>query len=142
MAYRPTTSEKIRRNHRRAGLRIQRGFTLLEVTIAVALLTVLTLGAALVYVPVARQTRVNREVATANMEVRRVLEKVHALPFNKIVSTHPDGQTIGLGSLPSGQLVIDYADPAADPLVLTATLSWESPDLGTMQRTYTTVRTE
>jgi prepilin-type N-terminal cleavage/methylation domain-containing protein len=120
----------------------QEGLTLLEVVIAVAILTSLSLAATLVFVPVSRQARVNREVALANSEARKVLEKVHAVPFRNVTRIYPNGREVIVNNLKDGKVTTTYEDPAADPLVLRAVLTWSSPDLGAMQRTYYTVRTE
>ncbi len=118
------------------------GLTLLEVVISVAILASLTLGSTLIFVPVSRQARINREVAVANSEAKRVLEKVHAIPFNQVLVVYPQGSTNTLSSLPNGQITTTYEDPTADPLVMRATLTWDSPDLGAMTRSFFTVRTE
>jgi hypothetical protein len=109
--------------------------------VGVALLTMLTLSAALVSVPISRQARSNREVAMGNTEAIRILERVHAVPFSKITTIYPDGIVIPVASLPSGTVAIQYDDPSADPLVLRATLAWASSDIGQIQRTFHTVIT-
>ena len=118
------------------------GMTLLEVIIAVAILTSLALSATLVFVPVSRQARVNREIAAANIEAKRVLEKVHAIPFKDIIKVYPQGRQVVINTLQGGVMTTTYEDPTADPLVMRAVLTWQSPDLGAMQRTYYTVCTE
>lgn len=120
----------------------ERGLTLLEVVIAVAILTSLALASTLIFVPVSRQARVNREVAIANSEAKRVLEKVHAIPFKDVTTVYPHGREVVVSALPQGKITTTYEDPLADPLVMRAVLTWESPDLGQMLRTFFTVRTE
>ena len=118
-----------------------RGFTLLEVMLGVALLSVLTLSTALVSVPISRQARSNREVAMANTEAVRILEKVHTVPFTKIPTIYPDGSDIPIASLPGGNLHINFDDVDGDPLILHTVLSWDSPNIGQIQRTFHTVIT-
>jgi hypothetical protein len=127
---------------RRVGPRRDRGISLLEVVITVALLTAVGLATAILLVPIARQSRIQRETDIANLAARRILEQVQATPFNDIVQNFPDGSVRVIPELEGGVITISYADPAADPLVLRANLTWESPELGTMQRTFDTVRTE
>jgi prepilin-type N-terminal cleavage/methylation domain-containing protein len=118
------------------------GFSLLEVVLTIAILAAVALATTLLLVPVARQTRIGRETEVANLEARKVLEKFQALPFNSIVTTYPQGAQIPIAGLPSGKIAVSYVDPVADPLVIQADLTWQSPDLGAMQRTFNTIRTE
>jgi type II secretory pathway component PulJ len=124
------------------GPRRDGGISLLEVAVTIALLTSVALATAILLVPVARQSRIQRETEVANLAARRVLEQFQATPFSDLVADFPDGSVQTIPDLPSGTITISYADPAADPLVLTANLTWESPELGTMQRTFNAVRTE
>ncbi len=116
--------------------------TLLEVVVAVVVLTSLAFAATLVSLPVSRQTRISREVAIANGEAKRILEKVHAVPFPRIASLYPNGAELPVIMLQNGKITTTYEDPNADPLVLRAVLTWDSPDLGPMMRTFFTVRTK
>jgi hypothetical protein len=119
----------------------ERGSMLLEVVIAGSILTCVSLGAMLVFIPISRQARINREVSMANCEASCLLEKVHAVPFDKIVEIYPNGTEVPLPSLSNGKVLTTYEDPATDPLILRATLTWDSPNLGPMLRTYFTVVT-
>src|SRR5262245_47399998 len=110
----------------RAGGRV-RGMSLLEVVVGIAILTSLALAAILIIVPVSRQARINREVATANTEARRVLEKVQAAKFKDIVTLYPNGSVAPIIALPNGKVSTTYEDPAADPLIMRAVLTWDSP---------------
>ena len=103
---------------------------------------VAALSAALILVPVARQSTLRREVQTANMAARKVLEKIQATPFTEILNTYPQSHVEPITELPSGTLTISYADPAADPLVMRVDLSWENAQAGTLERTFDTVRTK
>lgn len=120
----------------------EQGISLLEISLAIALLTTLALGTTLLLVPIARQARINRETEIANAEVQKVLERVHATPFVEILDEFPAGSVIPIIPLPDGSIAVEYDDPAADPLVLEVTLSWSSPELGAMTRVFTTLRTE
>jgi len=118
------------------------GFSLIETVVAAALLGVLTLSTLLTIIPISRQTRLSREVEAATYAVSDTLERIHATPFNEILILHPDGQSLDVDTLPSGQLSITYDDPTADPLVMTISLSWVAEDGGSIVREFTTVRTE
>ncbi len=125
-----------------AARREAEGFTLLEVTLAIVILTGLTLYALMIVVPVSSQVRISREVSRAAGEVQKILEEVQSTPFFRVTDEYPDGTVIEIDGLDQGQIVVSYEDPAADPLIMTATLTWESPDMGSMSRIFTTVRTE
>jgi hypothetical protein len=118
------------------------GFTLLEVVLTIFLLTGTALATALLVIPIARQTRMNREMQAADLEVKKVLERVQATPFTEILTVYPPGTSQPVPALDGGQIAVNYADPTADPLEVQVTLSWSSPDLQNMQKTFTTVRTE
>ena len=126
----------------RGGRERNGGFSLLEVVVTIAILSSVALATTLLLVPVARQSRIGRETEVANIEARKVLEKIQALPFKDIILTYPQGARIPIAGLPSGRIDISYVDPAADPLIIQADLTWQSSDLGAMQRTFNTVRTE
>ena len=118
------------------------GFSLIEVTIAIVILAVLSVTTALVLVPVSREHRSAQETDIANAAVRSVLESVHATPFNELIGRYPDGGTIPITDLSNGQIAISYQDPAADPLIMQLDLTWDSDESGAMQRSFFTVRTE
>ena len=120
----------------------QRGFSLLEVILAVALLSLTALGASLIIVPVARQSRFRREDQTANAAAKRALERIQAAPFKDLTTLYPPSYTEKVTGLQGGTLSITYADPAADPLLIQADLSWVDEMGNSMQRTFNTVRTE
>ena len=99
------------------------GLSLFELSIAITILLAVTLGAALILVPVVRQSRINREMTIADAEARRVLERFQALPFNDIVDSYPHGSETTVVTLPNGKVNVTYADPAGDPLEVTLTCS-------------------
>jgi prepilin-type N-terminal cleavage/methylation domain-containing protein len=142
-ASRRNPSRFLARPDTRSGLREGRqGFTLLEVMLTVALLTGVSLSTSLLLVPVARQTRIGRETEIANSAARRILEQIQATPFKDIIKDYPPATELSIPDLTNGKITISYQDPTADPLFIRADLSWQSPDLGTMARTFHTVRTE
>jgi Tfp pilus assembly protein PilV len=124
------------------GRRPPEGLSLLEVVVTIAVLTGVALGAALLLAPMARQARINRETSIANVETQRVLEELQAAPLRDIVALYPQGSVRPIPQLPGGSLRVSYVDPAADPLVVDVELTWNSPDLGSMQRSFHTIRTE
>lgn len=126
----------------RADYGAEGGFSLIEVAMAVALLSILTISTLLTLVPVSRQTRLNREVEAATSEVRNVLERVQSTPYADLLGIYPDGATMTVDRLESGQMTVAYDDVTADPLVMNLAISWESPQVGAMARTFVTVKTK
>jgi hypothetical protein len=110
--------------------------------LAIAILTAVTLATTLLIVPIARQTRINRETEVATAAAQRVIEKFQATPFHQLVTLYPQGTTMTVPDLPSGSIAVSYADPDADPLLIRVDLSWQSEDLGSMLVNFHTVRTE
>lgn len=110
--------------------------------ITIAILTTVALTTAILLVPIARQTRIQRETEVANAAARQVLENIQSTAFNKILVDYPNGSVHSVVGLPNGRITISYIDPNADPLVVRADLSWDSPELGAMARTFDTIRTE
>jgi prepilin-type N-terminal cleavage/methylation domain-containing protein len=134
---------------------VDRGFTLIEITISIVILTVLALTTAMIVVPISRQQRTARESELANAAVRGVLESIQATPFSQIRGNFPSEDVIDVSALPEGELVLSYfrkddsgetvpvlADEEADPLFIQVDLTWTSPDWGEVERTFHTVRTE
>jgi Ni/Fe-hydrogenase subunit HybB-like protein len=117
------------------------GLSFLEIMFTIAILSVAALTATLLLVPVARQTGLRREVQTANLSAKKVLEKIQATPFTQIVTTYPQSYVETIPGLPSGGITITYADPTADPLLIQVGLAWTNAQAGTIQRTFDTVRT-
>ncbi len=123
-----------------------RGFTLLEVMITLVVLACVTMSSILVIIPISRQNRINREISTANNEARRVIEVIQGAPLSTITAIYPSGVEIPVnaayaGTLQNGKVVVVYDDPAADPLHMRMTLSWDSSELGPMARTFFSART-
>lgn len=133
------------RNLRRvARLGVERagGFSLLELVFTIAILTSVGLATTLVLVPVSRQSRIVRETQAANSAAQRVMERIQATPFKDILELYPPSMERPIPELHDGKVTITYDDPEGDPLVVHAEVAWQSPDLGSMSRTFTTSRTE
>ena len=118
------------------------GFTLIEIIISVVLLSSLAMGTLLTIVPVAKQSRLNKEVEIANTEAQKVLEKVHAVPFNDITTIYPDEASLAIANLTNGIVTVTYDDVTADPLFVRLTVAWDGQDGGNYARSFLTVKTE
>ena len=110
------------------------GFTLIEVMIALVIAT-LTLGAYIgANVLIQKNTEVLNERTLALQDANRAIEQIRtasrttspAFPAN-VVAAYPNNSTIaGSGGLTSESILINYADPTANPLVVTVGVTWTS----------------
>ena len=71
-----------------------------------------------------------------------VLERVQVTPYSELVTTYPDGVQLVLAGVEAGTLTITYEDTTADPLQVRITANWTIPDLGPIERIFSTTRTE
>lgn len=124
-----------------------RGISLVELLIAV---TIITVGAMTLMAQLEAShkiTTVNRETNTAMAHLQAMMEKVISVPFSDIAHTYPNGTIVyvgqsGLEDPMNGEYVkIEYADAAADPLQITLTVYWTSFDGRMRTRSLTTMRT-
>ena len=76
------------------------------------------LSSLMVIISISRQSRINREVETAVVEVQKVLEKIKLSPFDNVTARFPPGYTANLPMLNKGKITVNYADPDVDPLVV------------------------
>ena len=118
------------------------GFSILEVYIALALLVVVIFSAMLTVVPVSRQVRISEDIDTVVAQVQDALERVQVLPFSEVTTEFPAGSTIDLEGVETGAITVTYEDVNADPLQLRMTANWTIPDLGPVERIFSTTRTE
>lgn len=118
------------------------GFTLLEVALAIAILSALSLSTFHVVGPIARQAHTNREMEQATIEVKKILEKVQTMPFRDITRVFQEQRRIKVASLLNGEIRVDYDDNEADPLHMRVEITWDSSELGPVSKSFLTVRTE
>lgn len=118
-----------------------RGLTTVEVIVASTTLLLITLAVMMVLHPIGRQNRLSREAALANAEAQRVLDRMQTLPFGTLTTLYPQDTKLSLPSLTDGTVTITYEDEAATPLVIGVNVSWTNADDGTIDRQFTTART-
>jgi prepilin-type N-terminal cleavage/methylation domain-containing protein len=101
------------------------GMTLIEVTIAIAILSVLALAVATTIVPVTITARDSADLSAAVDSAEDFLEKIQALPYDRVVETYPDGKVWPANTAcPEGTVTISYEDPTADLLVINVIVNW------------------
>ncbi len=125
----------------------QCGISLIEVTVAVA---IIALGVTVLMAQLEASfkiTSVNRETNKAMAHLQAGLEKVISTPFNNIAETYPNGSSVCQDNIESEDLmdgeymIVTYVDENADPLEITMTVYWTSFDGRARSRSLTTMRT-
>ena len=109
-------------------IRRGKGFTLLEVLFAIAILLPVFFAILGVNFYMARATDSARMTTTAIQDAHTVIERMRDASrqeLNQVTTNFPDGQTlVGFTNLTNEQIVVDYANPNADPLSATVTVTW------------------
>lgn len=106
----------------------RRGFSLIELIISIALLSI---GAISIYHAIFSYLELSEMANDRNIaffDLETALEDIRSTPFDRIVDTYPDGSTITKFDalhLKNESVVVRYRNPNRDPLVITATISWE-----------------
>jgi len=121
-----------------------KGFSLLELLIAIALLAT---GAISIHHAVASYLELSdlahdRNIAFFDLET--ALEDIRSTPFEKIVERYPDAAEIPKFTalhLRNERIVVSYQNPAQDPLIITATISWEDSKGRAQSQSMFTART-
>lgn len=125
------------------------GFTILEVMIAAALFTVVSLALAMIVIPVSREQRASRQIEAATSHARNIIEELQTLPYPQVVDRCDPAlwpQTVTLAGDPQspnvvGTLEVNAVDLEVDPLQIEVKISWNSHDVGDREQTYWVLRT-
>ena len=120
-----------------AGLKNTKGMTLVEVMITtlVFVSAVVALGGAII--SCVNLIDITREQDVAVTDLKNIMEKIRATPFDSITTQFPDGLTHGPGgdayanmlegySLTNEAITVSYADVSSDPLEILVTITWQS----------------
>lgn len=113
----------------------ERGATFVELLVAAVIFIVAILGIAGAYLSAQQLSDEARATITAMHDLQDMLERVHATPFNTIVTDFPadavDGGAgqpyaaiVGGYTLSNEQIVVQYPTIAMDRLELIVTLTW------------------
>lgn len=132
------------RSGRPAGRPRRGGFTLIEVMVATAMLSVAALVAFPTILSFIQLSDAARQEDLATQDLMAAVEDVVATPFSRLTTTYADGQEIpkyALLHLPQERIVVDYVDPNADPLHIAIVATWADAKGHPRQETFRCVRT-
>ena len=103
------------------------GLSLVEVLFATMVLAVAALIAFPTLLSFFELSKMSRQENIATPDLRTAAEQIMATPFSTITSTYVDGQSIPRFDdlhLDEGRLVVNYPNPAADPLEVRLVATW------------------
>lgn len=115
------------------------GFSLIEVTVAIALLALGLVAAVAAQSGALALSRASRDVAIGAADLASACELIMSVPVSDLESTYPDGAAItafnGL-HLRDESVVVTYPDPSADPIEVRLAIRWRDQS-GAFTPTYT-----
>ena len=109
----------------------EQGFTLVEVMITMVVVLLVLVGFIGANMAIQRASEAAYERTVALQDANRVIEQMRNLaaagnfPQNVTGIFPAAGQVAGFANLTGEQVVVNYADPAADPLDTTVTVTWQ-----------------
>ena len=118
--------EKIIRSRCRQLKDRQSGFTLLEVMVAIVILTIGLLGTAGLTTGVIKGNRYSKNVTSATAVAQTRLEEIKSGGYANATTTNFPGDTVTMGSTPFTRTVaITNSSPAANMKTVSVTVSWK-----------------
>ncbi len=103
------------------------GISLIEILIAVFILTVGILSCLMYFSAAMNSTEVARDLTVATTHGEYVLEDMRAMTTLAEITARnwsEWAETSGLNTLPSESVLVAFSDPSADPLPIAVTVSW------------------
>lgn len=124
-------------------IRRRKGFTLIEVLMALLVVIPVILGTIGVNIYTYRTSETSRNTMTAVQDANTVVERIRNVAsgqgLNQVVATYPSGQAVsGFANLTNEQVVVTYPSSTADPLAITITVTWQDPQGRAMSRALVT----
>ena len=114
-----------------------KGFTLLEVMIALGILLIGAVGTLSIFGYGLRATAASKHVTAATNIARAKLEEIKNTPFDNITAAYPNGSSYDIesASLPEGTTwTVSYPDgTGANPLNISLIVSWQGENGRTSQ---------
>lgn len=110
----------------------QAGFTLIELMIALVVLTVVIVGYIGTNILAQRNTEEMHERTLAIQDANRVIEQMRNIsrtgtfPGNVVTAYPNNGTPAGFQNLDQEAITVSYVSPTANPLDVTITVAWRS----------------
>ena len=112
-----------------------KGITLAEILLAMVIISVAALAVLQSYIADVNLSQVNKEDVVAAAHLNNVMEAIKCTPFSDITVDFPNGvaggsagnnyaDLVGGYALNNEQLTVSYINPNADPLEITASVTW------------------
>lgn len=108
----------------------EKGFTLIELVIAVMVCVIAVLSVLGANTVVQRNTDVQFQRATAMQDAHRIIERMRTASLNgafpaNVVTNFPNGAAVaGFANLTNEQITVAYVNTLTDPLDVRVTVSW------------------
>ena len=118
------------RDHRRNIKETERGFTLLEVVITIAVVMISFLALMFSNMIIQRNNDMFYQRTVASQDAHQVMERIRdtatfGLFPNNVTDQYPDGADVpGFSNLQGQQIIVDYSSALSDPLDITITVNW------------------
>ena len=132
----------------------ERGFTLIEIMITVAIMSVALIGLLYANTKIQQSGNVAFERAVAMQHANQVIENMRNLAVTSLATvtgTFTNGgtvassyytQTSATESLPSEAVTVSYVSTSADPLDTTVTVTWSAGGVRTVSKSVRTLITK
>ncbi len=114
---------------------INSGMTLIEILLAIIIITVGAVGMLKFYIATIDLSEVNKEETIAVGHLSNMMEAIKCTPFSNITADFPNGVSGGTATndyskltgsyvLTGEQITVSFVNPNSDPLEITASVTW------------------
>ena len=117
--------EKLIQDHRQQRVKSQYGFTLLEVLVAIVILTIGLLGTAGLTTGVIRGNHYSKNITSATAAAQTQLESIKSSGYANATTTNFPGDTVTMGGMTfTRTTTVTNSSPAANMKTVSVTVSW------------------
>ena len=117
--------EKLIQDHRQQLVKSQNGFTLLEVLVAIVILTIGLLGTAGLTTGVIRGNHYSKNITSATAAAQTQLESIKSSGYANATTTNFPGDTVTMGGMTfTRTTTVTNSSPAANMKTVSVTVSW------------------
>ena len=117
--------EKLIQDHRQQRVKSQYGFTLLEVLVAIVILTIGLLGTAGLTTGVIRGNHYSKNITSATAAAQTQLESIKSSGYANATTTNFPSDTVTMGGMTfTRTTTVTNSSPAANMKTVSVTVSW------------------